>query len=91
MEKTGQQGQGSSGFGSGQSASMGKGLDSFRNDPQLANQIVREAYIQQAGSSTTDLQAIRQGNWDSKIPGFELATHVLQHATELVDKVPQTS
>lgn len=91
MEKTGQQGSGSSGFGSGQSGSMGKGLDTFRNDPQLANQIVREAYIQQAGSSTNDLQAIRQGNWDGKIPGFELATHVLQHATELVDKVPPTS
>lgn len=90
MEKTGQQGQGSTGFGSGQSGSMGKGLDSFRNDPQLANQIVREAYIQQAGN-TGDVQAIRQGSWDTKIPGFELATHVLQHATELVDKVPQTS
>jgi hypothetical protein len=89
MEKTGQ-GQGSSGFGGGQSGSMaGKGLDSFRNDPQLAQQIVREGYIQQAGS-TTDAQAIRKGDWDSKIPGFELATHVLQHATDLVDKVPQT-
>jgi hypothetical protein len=74
----------------GQQASMGKGLDSFRNDPQLASQIVREAYIQQAGN-TGDVQAIRQGSWDNKIPGFELATHVLQHATELVDKAQQTS
>jgi hypothetical protein len=88
MEKTGQ--QGGQGFGGSQTGSMGKGLDSFRDDPQLASQIVREAYIQQAGN-TGDVQAIRQGSWDNKIPGFELATHVLQHATELVDKVPQTS
>jgi hypothetical protein len=75
----------------GQQSSMGKkGLDSFRDDPQLASQIVREAYIQQAGN-TGDVQAIRQGSWDNKIPGFELATHVLQHATELVDKAQQTS
>jgi hypothetical protein len=88
--ETGKQGQGSGfGGGSGQQASMGKGLDSFRDNPQLAAGIVREAYIQQAGN-TGDVQAIRQGQWDSKIPGFELATHVLQNATDLVDKVPQT-
>jgi hypothetical protein len=67
---------------------MGKGLDSFSNDPQLVAGIVREGYIQQAGN-TGDVQAIRSGSWDNKIPGFELATHVLQHATELYDKVPQ--
>jgi hypothetical protein len=74
----------------GQSASMGKGLNSFRNDPQLASQIVREAYIQQAGNSD-DVQDIRQGKWDNKIPGFDLSTYALQHAEELVNKVPQTS
>lgn len=80
------QGKGSGSFGSDQ---MGKGLDSFRNDPNLARQTVREAYIQQAGN-TGDVQAIRSGQWDSKIPGFELATHVLQNAGDLVNKVPQT-
>lgn len=85
VDKT--QGQGSSGFGE-QTGSMGKGLDSFRNDPQLASQIVREAYIQQAGN-TGDVQAIRQGSWDTKIPGFDLATHVLQNAPDLVNKVQQ--
>jgi hypothetical protein len=88
MEKTTGQGQGSAGFGGGQMA--GKGLESFSNDPQLVAGIVREGYIQQAGN-TGDVQAIRSGSWDNKIPGFELATHVLQHATELYDKVPQTS
>jgi hypothetical protein len=89
MEKTTGQGQGSAGFGGGQSAGMGKGLDTFQNDPQLVAGIVREGYIQQAGN-TGDVQAIRSGQWDNKIPGFELATHVLQHATELYDKVPQS-
>jgi hypothetical protein len=89
--ETGKQGQGS-GYsgGSGQQASMGKGLDSFRDNPQLAQQIVREGYIQQAGNSG-DVESIRTGAWDNKIPGFELATHVLQNATDLVGKVPQTS
>lgn len=82
MEKTGQQGSGFSGGGS-----MTKGLDTFRTNPQLAEQVVREGYIQQAGNSS-DVQAIREGKWDNKIPGFELATHILQNAGTLVEKVP---
>lgn len=85
-----QQGSGSSGFGSEQTGSMGKGLDTFQNNPELAQKIVREGYIQQAGNSG-DVQAIRSGSWDNKIPGFELATHVLQTAPDLVQKVSQGS
>lgn len=89
--ETGKQGQGSGYGGStGQQAGMTKGLDSFRDNPQLAQQVVREGYIQQAGN-TGDVEAIRQGSWDNKIPGFELATHILQNAPDLVGKVPQTS
>lgn len=82
--ETGKSGQGFT----GQQAGMSKGLDSFRDNPQLAQQVVREGYIQQAGNSG-DVDAIRTGKWDNKIPGFELATHILQNAGQLVEQVPE--
>lgn len=87
MDK-GQQGQGSGGFGSGQ---MGKGLSSFLSDPQKVDAIVREGYIQTAGITGSDLQSVRNGDWDNRIEGFELTKHVLQHAEDLATKVPQTA
>jgi hypothetical protein len=74
-----------------QSGTMGKGLSTFFSDPQKVDAIVRESYIQQASITGSDQQAVRKGDWDSRIEGFDLARHTLQHAEELVTKVPQTA
>lgn len=72
-----------------QTGSMGKGLSNF--DPAKIDALVREGYIQQAGIAETDQKAVRQGAWDSRIEGFDLTRHVLQHADDLYAKVGQTS
>lgn len=85
------QGKTGSGSGFGQTGSMGKGLSAFLSDPKQVDAIVREGYIQQASVGQTDQQAVRNGDWDSRIEGFDLARHTLQHAEELITKVPQTA
>lgn len=78
--------------GSQQTASQGKGMSSFDSlGPTKLDQVIREGYIQQAAIQTSDQQAVRQGQWDDRIPGFELTKHVLQNASDLVNKVGQTS
>lgn len=68
--------------------SAGKGMSSFFNSPKQIDQVIREGYIQQQASlPTQDQQAVRAGDWDSKIPGFDLTRHVLQNAESLVNEV----
>lgn len=74
-----------------QTGSMGKGFSTFLSDPTKVDALVREGYIQQAGIGQSDVESVRKGDWDGRIPGFELTKHTLQHAEELIQKVPQTA
>lgn len=80
------QGGGTGGYSGGQ---QGKGISSFFSNPDQIKMVAREGYIQQAGLKDADAVAVRRGDWDGKIPGFELTTHTLQNADQLLQTVVQ--